>query len=145
MNHCCVYSNDCAYPPRSLNGSAGPPASSTLDLSTSPRTMRAFVSVLAINFPDDSPKRLREALIDACCSGSIVTASHDQVPRHLAMCFLLRKGHGMALQMARVVASADNTLPAETVYDFDYRADPMLFEREKVLRFTSSQIVVKRS
>jgi hypothetical protein len=51
----------------------------------------------------------------------------------------------MALQMARVVASADNALPAETVYDFDYQADPMLFEREKVLRFTSSQIVVKRS
>jgi len=61
--------------------------------------------LLAIDLQDETRKNLREALIDACCSGSIVTAAHDQASRHLAMCFLLRKDYGMALQIARGIAT----------------------------------------
>lgn len=66
--------------------------------------------LLAINFSDDAPKQLREALIDAGCTGSIVAASHDQASRHLSMCFLLRKDHGMALQIAREIATRNPDL-----------------------------------
>jgi hypothetical protein len=31
----------------------------------------------------------------------------------------------------RVVASADNTIPAQTIFDFNYEKEQMLFERGK--------------
>ncbi|MCW2275940.1 hypothetical protein GJ654_16630 [Rhodoblastus acidophilus] len=48
---------------------------------------------------------LHAALMDNCCNGSIVTAGHDQASRHLAMCFLLKKEHRMAFEVAEALAS----------------------------------------
>jgi hypothetical protein len=48
---------------------------------------------------------LHAALMDNCCNGSIVTAGHDQASRHLAMCFLLKKEHRMAFEIAEGLAS----------------------------------------
>lgn len=66
--------------------------------------------LLAIDLQDDARKQLREALIDACCNGSIVQTAHEQAARHLAMCFLLRKDHGRALQIARGIATRNPDL-----------------------------------
>jgi len=43
--------------------------------------------------------------MDNFCNGSIVTAGHDQASRHLAMCFLLKKEHRMAFEIAEELAS----------------------------------------
>jgi hypothetical protein len=48
---------------------------------------------------------LHAALMDNCCNGSIVTEGHDQASRHLAMCFLLKKEHRMAFEIAEGLAS----------------------------------------
>jgi hypothetical protein len=61
--------------------------------------------LLAIDIQDDARKQLRDALIDDCCNGSIVTAAHDQASRHLAMCFLLKKEYGRALKIAEAIAA----------------------------------------
>lgn len=66
--------------------------------------------LLAIDLQDDARKQFRETLIDACCSGSIVTAAHEQAARHLAMCFLLRKDHGEALRIAQGIATRNPEL-----------------------------------
>jgi len=66
--------------------------------------------LLAIDLQDDARKQLRETLIDACCSGSIVTAAHEQAARHLAMCFLLRKDHGDALRIGQGIATRNPDL-----------------------------------
>ncbi len=48
---------------------------------------------------------LHAALMDNCCNGSIAAASHDQALRYLAMCFLLKKEHRIAFEVAQGVAS----------------------------------------
>ena len=44
---------------------------------------------------------------------------------------MLASESALAYGPIKVIASADNTLAAETVYDFDYQTDQMLFERGK--------------
>ena len=56
--------------------------------------------LLAADLQENVPQRLREALTAECCNGSIAAAAHDQAYRHLAMCFLLKKQHGRALEIA---------------------------------------------
>jgi hypothetical protein len=53
---------------------------------------------------DDRWKNLRDALLEACCNGSIVTAANDQASRHLAMCFVLKGDQARALQIAKGLA-----------------------------------------
>jgi hypothetical protein len=71
--------------------------------------------LLAIDLQDDARKHVREALIDSCCSSSIVAAAHDQASRHLAMCFLLKKNYGVALQIAREIATRNPDLLAAQI------------------------------
>lgn len=57
--------------------------------------------LLAVDLKDEADsQQLREELINGCCDGSIVTANHDQASHHLAMCFLLKKEHAIALEIA---------------------------------------------
>jgi hypothetical protein len=60
---------------------------------------------VAINLEGGDQDPLHAALIDNCCNGSIVTAGHDQASRHLAMCFLLKKKHRTAFEIAEGLAS----------------------------------------
>jgi hypothetical protein len=61
--------------------------------------------LLAVELEHDPRTLLRDALLDNCCNGSIVTAMHDQAIRHKAMCFYLKKQHAMALDIARGIAT----------------------------------------
>jgi hypothetical protein len=61
--------------------------------------------LLAVELEHDPRALLRDALLDNCCNGSIVTAMHDQAIRHKAMCFYLKKQHAMALDIARGIAA----------------------------------------
>lgn len=64
------------------------------------------VSVLvAVDLDGGDQHPLHAALIDNCCNGSIVTTGHDQALHHLAMCFLLKKEHRMAFEVAEGLAS----------------------------------------
>ena len=59
--------------------------------------------LVALDCGDQHPVHI--ALIDNCCNGSIVTASHDQAARHLAMCFLLKKEPHTAFDIVQGVES----------------------------------------
>lgn len=62
------------------------------------------VSVLvALDCGEQHP--IHNALIDSCCDRSINTAAHDQAERHLAMCFLLKKEHQIAFDIAQGLAA----------------------------------------
>ncbi|MFY9289597.1 MAG: hypothetical protein WAP03_02670 [Methylorubrum rhodinum] len=58
----------------------------------------------AINLGGVESHPLFQALIDSCCNGTIVAARHDQATRHLAMCFILKKEHRIALDIAGPLA-----------------------------------------
>jgi len=58
----------------------------------------------AINLDGVESHQLFPALIDSCRNGTIVAARHDQATRHLAMCFILKKEHRTALNIAGPLA-----------------------------------------
>jgi hypothetical protein len=99
--------------------------------------------LLAINPQDDARKQFREALIDACCSGSIVTAAHEQAARHLAMCFLLRKDHGIALQIARGIATRNPDLLAAHILVAQILADKPGSENDAVQKIAEIRRLYK--
>jgi hypothetical protein len=101
--------------------------------------------LLAIDHQDDARKQLREALIDACCSGSITTAAHDQASRHLAMCFLMRKDHGIALQIARGIATRNPDLMVAHVLVAQILADKPGSEDEAIQKITDLRRLYKLS
>jgi hypothetical protein len=98
-----------------LKGDAGPATAKELKELILTHDYVGVCVLLAINLQDDAYNYLREALINACCSRAIVTAAHDQASRHLAMCFLLRKDHGMALQIAHEIATRNPDVVAAQV------------------------------
>jgi len=53
----------------------------------------------------DRLQPLRTALIESCCHGAIAAARHDQSVRHLAMCFLVKKDHRRAFEIAQGLAA----------------------------------------
>jgi hypothetical protein len=61
--------------------------------------------LVALHLDGGDRHPLHSQLIANCCNGSIVTASHNQASRHLAMCFLLKKEHRMAFEIAEGLAS----------------------------------------
>ena len=61
--------------------------------------------LVALDLDGGDRHPLHAALMDNCCNGSIVTAGHDQASRHLAMCFLLKKEHRIAFEIAEGLAS----------------------------------------
>jgi hypothetical protein len=61
--------------------------------------------LVALDLDDGDQHPLHAALMDNCCNGSIVAAGHDQASRHLAMCFLLKKEHRMAFEIAEALAA----------------------------------------
>jgi hypothetical protein len=61
--------------------------------------------LVALDLDGGDQHPLHAALVDNCCNRSIVTAGHDQALRHLAMCFLLKEEHRMALEVAEDLAS----------------------------------------
>ena len=61
--------------------------------------------LVALDLDGGDQHPLHAALMDNCCNGSIVAAGHDQASRHLAMCFLLKKEHRMAFEVAEGLAS----------------------------------------
>jgi hypothetical protein len=64
------------------------------------------VSVLvAIDLEGGDQNPLHIALIQSCCDGTIHTSGHDQASRHLAMCFVLKKQLGFALEIADGLAA----------------------------------------
>ena len=60
--------------------------------------------LVALDLDGGGKHPLHAALIENCCNGSIVAAGHDQASRHLAMCFLLKKEHRMAFEIAEALA-----------------------------------------
>jgi len=56
------------------------------------------------NLEGGSQHPLYDALLDACCSGIIAVAAHDQARRHLAICFLLKKEYQLAFEHANQLA-----------------------------------------
>jgi hypothetical protein len=62
--------------------------------------------LVALDLDGGDQNPLYNALIDSCCSGSIVAAGHAQATRHLAMCFLLKKEHRIAFEIADGLASS---------------------------------------
>jgi hypothetical protein len=99
--------------------------------------------LLAIDLRDDARKQLRETLIDACCSGSIVTAAHEQAARHLAMCFLLRKDHGEALRIAQGIATRNPDLIVGQVLVAQILADKPGSEGDAVQKITDIRRLYK--
>ncbi|WP_143271607.1 hypothetical protein [Bradyrhizobium mercantei] len=70
--------------------------------------------MVAVELESDPRKLLREELLDSCCRGEIIAASHDQAGRHLAMCFYLKKLHARALEIARDIADRNpDMIPAQ--------------------------------
>jgi hypothetical protein len=61
--------------------------------------------LVALDLDGGDQHPLHTTLIDNCCNGSILTASHDQASRHLAMCFLLKKQHRLAFEIAGGLAA----------------------------------------
>ena len=61
--------------------------------------------LVALDLDGGDLQPLHAALMDNCCNGSIVTTGHDQALRHLAMCFLLKKEHRVAFEIAEGLAS----------------------------------------
>jgi hypothetical protein len=61
--------------------------------------------LVALDLEHGDKHPLHAMLIDNCCNGSIVTAGHDQAARHLAICFLLKKDHRTAFEIADATAS----------------------------------------
>jgi hypothetical protein len=61
--------------------------------------------LVALDLDGSDRHPLHAALMDNCCNGSFLTAGHDQVARHLAMCFLLKKEHRVAFEIAEGLAS----------------------------------------
>jgi hypothetical protein len=61
--------------------------------------------LVALDLDGGDKNPLHAALIENCCNGSIVAAGHDQASRHLAMCFLLKKEHRMAFEIAEALAA----------------------------------------
>ena len=61
--------------------------------------------LVALDLDGGDQHPLYAALMDNCCNRSIVTAGHDQASRHLAMCFLLKKEHRVAFEIAEGLAS----------------------------------------
>jgi hypothetical protein len=61
--------------------------------------------LVALDLDGGDQHPLHAALMDNCCNGSIVAAGHDQASRHLAMCFLLKKEHRMAFEIAEALAA----------------------------------------
>ncbi len=61
--------------------------------------------LVALDLDSGDRNPLHAALMDNCCNGSIITAGHDQALRHLAMCFLLKKEHRVAFEIAEGLAS----------------------------------------
>jgi hypothetical protein len=61
--------------------------------------------LVALDLDGGDQHPLHAALMDNCCNGSIVAAGHDQASRHLAMCFLLKKEHRKAFEIAEAVAA----------------------------------------
>jgi len=59
---------------------------------------------VAINLDGGESHPLFPALIDSCCNGTIIAAANNQASRHLAMCFILKKEHRFALQVAEPLA-----------------------------------------
>ncbi|MWV23059.1 hypothetical protein FVE89_13850 [Methylobacterium sp. 2A] len=57
---------------------------------------------LSLDGGDSHP--LYSSLIESCCNGTIIAASNNQASRHLSMCFLLKKEHRFALQVAEPLA-----------------------------------------
>ena len=101
--------------------------------------------LLAIDLQDDARKQLHEALIDACCSGSIVTAAHEQAARHLAMCFLLRKDHGEALRIAQGIATRNPDLIVAQVLVAQILADKPGTEDEAIQKIAALRRFYKLS
>ncbi|AOI49673.1 hypothetical protein WI23_28520 [Burkholderia oklahomensis C6786] len=62
--------------------------------------------LVALDLDGGDKNPLYNALVDSCCYGSIVTAGHAQATRHLAMCFLLKKEHRIAFEIADGLASS---------------------------------------
>ena len=63
--------------------------------------------MIAIELESDPRRPLREGLLDCCCRGEVITATHDQASRHLAMCFYLKKDYARALGIARNIADSN--------------------------------------
>jgi hypothetical protein len=61
--------------------------------------------LVALDLDGGAQHPLHAALIDNSCNGLIETAGHDQASRHLAMCFLLKKEHRTAFEIAEGLAS----------------------------------------
>ena len=61
--------------------------------------------LVAIDLDGGDKHPLFAALVDNCCNGTIATAAHDQAMRHLAMCFVLKKDHRSALEIAAPLAA----------------------------------------
>jgi hypothetical protein len=67
-----------------------------------------FVGVcvlVALDLDGGDKHPLFAALVDNCCNGTIAAANHDQAARHLAMCFILKKAHHFALEVAKPLAT----------------------------------------
>ena len=101
--------------------------------------------LLAIDFQDVARRRLREALIDACCTGAIVTAAHEQAVRHLAMCFLMRRDYGEALRIAQGIATRNPDLIVAQVLVAQILADKQGTEDEAVQKIAALRRFYKLS
>ena len=86
--------------------------------------------LLAIDLQHDDQKQLCEALLDACCNGEISIAAHDQATRHLAMCFLLKKEYGRALEIANEIATRNPDLVAAQILAAQIMAETVGLEDE---------------
>lgn len=64
--------------------------------------------LLALDLDGGDKHPLFAALVDNCCNGTIVAAAHDQAMRHLAMCFILKKEHRFALEIAEPLAARNS-------------------------------------
>jgi hypothetical protein len=99
--------------------------------------------LLAIDLQDDARKQLREALLDDCCNGSIVSAAHDQASRHLAMCFLLKKEYGRSLEIAAAIAARNPDWVAAQILVAQIMADTPGLEDEATRKITDLRRLYK--